>query len=188
MKGWPVQTTGPVFGSPAIGLLPGSTSPSIVDTSWCMTCTGPQAKSSTVYAFSSAGVQLWSQTLSGPSDFSSPIVADLTGTGANDVIVGDSAGFYPLDGATGAFMVNTSEFHAINECSVQNSAAVAYVPGSGSEDGWRLFESCGGPVKINPIGRLFDNPLPNAPAVPPRGRCGETARPTTASRTGRSRP
>jgi hypothetical protein len=120
-----------------------------------------------VYAYTSAGTLLWQQSLSGPSDFSSPIIVDLTGTGVNDVVVGDSAGLYPLDGATGAFMFGTSESAAINRCSVQNSAAVAYVPGSGPLDGWRLFESCGGPVQINPIGRLFDYPLPNAPGVPP---------------------
>ena len=167
VKGWPVHTAGPVFGSPAIGLLGGSTSPSIVDTSWCTSCTGTQANTSMVYAFTSAGTLLWSQMLSGPSDFSSPIIVDLSGTGVNDVLVGDSAGLYPLDGATGQFMFNTSESSAINKCSVQNSAAVAYVPGTGPLDGWRLFESCGGPVEINPIGRLFDYPLPNAPAVPP---------------------
>ena len=167
VKGWPVPTAGPVFGSPAIGLLGGSTSPSIVDTSWCTTCTGAQANTSMVYAYTSAGTLLWSQSLSGPSDFSSPILVDLTGTGTNDVLVGDSAGLYPLDGATGAFMFGTSEFSAINKCSVQNSAAVADVPGSGPLDGWRLFESCGGPVEINPFGRLFDYPLPNTPAVAP---------------------
>jgi hypothetical protein len=167
VKGWPVHTAGPVFGSPAIGLLGGSTSPTIVDTSWCTSCTGAQANTSMVYAFTSAGTLMWSQSLSGPSDFSSPIIVDLSGTGVNDVVVGDSAGLYPLDGATGQFMFNTSESSAINKCSVQNSAAVAYVPGAGPLDGWRLFESCGGPVEINPIGRLFDYPLPNAPAVTP---------------------
>ena len=167
VKGWPVPTAGPVFGSPAIGLLGGSTSPTIVDTSWCATCTGASANTSEVYAYTSAGTLLWSQQLSGPSDFSSPILVDLTGTGTNDVLVGDSAGLYPLDGATGAFMFNTTETKAINPCSVQNSAAVAYVPGTGPTDGWRLFETCGGPREINPVGHLYDYPLPNAPAVAP---------------------
>lgn len=167
VNGWPVQTAGPVFGSPAIGLLGGSSTASIVDTSWCVSCTGTQANTSMIYAYTSAGTLLWSQQLSGPSDFSSPIIVDLTGTGTNDVLVGDSAGLYPLDGATGAFMFNTTEQKAINPCSVQNSAAVAYVPGTGPADGWRLFETCGGPQQINPVGHLYDYPLPNAPAIPP---------------------
>ena len=101
VPGWPVTTAGPVFGSPAIGTLPGSTTPAVVDTSWCTSCSSTPTGSSMVYAWSGTGTLLWSQTLVGPNDFSSPVLVDLTGSGANDVLVGSAGGLYPLDGGDG---------------------------------------------------------------------------------------
>ncbi len=162
LPGWPVTTAGPAFGSPAIGLLPGSSQPAVVDTSWCVGCAGPSPGVSMVYAWSASGSTLWSQTLEGGQDFASPVLVDLSGDGSNDVVVGSSAGLYPLDGASGAFLFQTGETSAINNCSVQSTPAVADVAGS-----WQLFETCGGPQEVTKTGRLIDYPLPDVPGTPP---------------------
>ena len=167
VAGWPVRTAGPTFGSPAIGRLPGSNEPAVVDTSWCSSCTGVAVGSSMVYAWSGSGNLLWSDQLAGPNDFASPVLVDLTGDGVNDVLVGSSAGLYALDGGTGAFLFMTSESLPINTCSSQNSPAIADIPGTGPATGWHLFETCGGPKEVTLTGRLFNYPLPFAPAVPP---------------------
>ncbi len=167
VRGWPVHTAGPSFGSPAIGVLPGSKEPAVIDTSWCTSCTGPAVGTSIVYAFSGRGRLLWSQQLLGENDFSSPVLADLTGSGVNDVLVGSSAGLYALSGGTGSFLFQTSETAPINNCSAQNAVAVANVVGSGPAVGWHLFESCGGPTEVDLTGRLIDYPLPAVPAVTP---------------------
>ncbi|MCU1493121.1 MAG: repeat-containing protein [Acidimicrobiaceae bacterium] len=165
VAGWPVTTAGPVFGSPAIGVLPGSTTPAVVDTSWCTTCTTSAiAGTSEVYAWSGTGKMLWNQTVSGPNDFASPVLVDLTGSGANDVLVGAAGGLYALDGANGAFMFGESAADPINTCSVQTSVAVADL-GAGS--GWHMFEACGGPWEVTGTGRLYDYPLPASPATAP---------------------
>ncbi|HTX02010.1 MAG TPA: hypothetical protein VMD59_24715, partial [Acidimicrobiales bacterium] len=162
VPGWPVTTAGPVFGSPAIGTLPGSPTPAVVDTSWCVGCPGPAPGVSMVYAWSGSGSLLWSQTLEGAQDFASPILVDLSGDGSNDVLVGSSAGLFPLDGTTGSFLFQTSETKAINNCSVQNSPAVAEVASS-----WQLLETCGGPQQVAGVGRVFDYPLPATPGTLP---------------------
>lgn len=168
VPGWPVTTAGPSFGSPAIGTLPGSPTPAVVDTSWCTSCgAGPGKGSSEVYAWSGTGQVLWSRTLGGPNDFSSPILVDLTGSGQNDVLVGSSDGMYPLSGADGSFLFGTSANSAINPCSMLNSAAVEDVPGTGPGTGWHVFEACGGPHQVTGTGTLYDYPLPATPATPP---------------------
>lgn len=165
VPGWPVKTTGPVFGSPAIGLLPGSALPSVVDTAWCLNCVDATSKAgvSMVYAWNGAGQLLWEQTLEGKNDFSSPVLVDLSGSGVNDVLVGSSAGLFPLDGGTGDFLFKTSENSGINTCSMQNAVAVADVPSVG----WQAFETCGGPIEVTLTGRVYDYPLHAAPLVIP---------------------
>lgn len=168
VAGWPVATPGPVFGSPAIGTLPGSPLPAVVDTSWCTACTtSPTTGTSEVFAWSGAGKVLWSQTLGGPNDFASPVIADIDGSGANEVVVGSAGGLYPLSGETGAFLYGTSLLAPINTCSVQNSVAIADLSGTGAASGWHMFETCGGPHEVAATGRLYDYPLPAAPATPP---------------------
>jgi hypothetical protein len=167
VPGWPVRTSGPVFGSPAIGRLTPGGPPVIVDTAWCMACTSLAAGESTLYAWSGSGALLWQTALLGSQDFSSPALVDLTGSGVTDVLVGSSAGLYPIDGATGAFLFGTTELTAINGCSVQSTPAVAYITGSSQTPGWRVFETCGGPLQLTPTGRLFSYPLPATPAAPP---------------------
>jgi len=169
VPGWPVATGGPSFGSPAIGILPGSTMPAVVDTSWCTACdtVGKGTGSSEVYAWSGTGKVLWSRTLGGPNDFSSPVLVDLTGSGENDVLVGSSDGLFPLSGADGSFLFGTSPTTGINPCSMLNAAAVYDVPGRGAGSGWHLFEACGGPHEVTGTGTLYDYPLPAVPATPP---------------------
>jgi hypothetical protein len=166
VPGWPVATAGPAFGSPAIGTLGVSGAPVVVDTSWCTSCAASPG-TSMVYEWSGTGALLWSQTLVGAQDFSSPVLVDLSGSGTNDVLVGSASGLFPIDGATGAFLFGTSETAAINTCSSQNAVAVADVPGTGPGTGWRIFEACGGPKALIATGRLFDYPLPATPAVTP---------------------
>jgi hypothetical protein len=166
VPGWPVATAGPTFGSPAIGPLGTTGVPDVVDTSWCTKCASSPG-SSMVYAWSGSGTLLWSQTLPGAQDFASPILVDLTGSGTNDVIVGSAAGLFPLAGATGGFLYGTSATAGINTCSEQTTPSVVDVPGTGTAAGWHLFETCGGPVELIATGRLFDYPLPVAPAVVP---------------------
>ena len=45
-------------------------------------------------AWTSAGTLLWSDSCSGPSDFSSPVIVPLTGGSRNDVLIGSGAGLY----------------------------------------------------------------------------------------------
>lgn len=179
VPGWPVKTAGPSFGSPAIGRLTKSSLPDIVDTSWCTACSGsgyPNQGESKVYAWSGTGHLLWSQTLLGGNDFSSPILVNLTGTGENDVLVGSSAGLYPISGENGNFLFGTDMTSAINNCSLQSTPLVAYIDqtpqisnsGTNANDfGWHVFETCGGPKEVSPSGKIFSYKLPNTPALPP---------------------
>lgn len=168
VAGWPVATAGPVFGSPAIGVLAGTSTPDVVDTSWCVACTtSATGGTSDVYAWSGTGRLLWTQTLAQPNDFASPVLVDLSGSGGNDVVVGSAGGLYPLDGATGDFMYGTSALDPINTCSVQNSVAIADIAGTGTGTGWRMFEACGGPRQVTDTGHLYDYPLPATPGTAP---------------------
>ncbi len=116
----------------------------IVDESWGLSCSFPSQGASTVYEISATGGILWQTQLEGSDDFSSPALVDLTGSGVTDVLIGSSAGLYPLSGADGSFLFGTTELSAINNCSMQNAPAVAYVDGLGQTPGWRVFETCGG--------------------------------------------
>jgi len=168
VPGWPVPTAGPAFGSPAIGTLAGSTTPDVVDTSWCVACTrSASVGTSNVSAWTGSGQLVWTQTLNGPNDFASPVIANLSGSGGNDVVVGAAGGLYAIDGSTGAFLFGTSTMNPINTCSSQNSVAIADVAGGGPGSGWHMFEACGGPHQVTPIGHLYDYPLPAPPSMPP---------------------
>ena len=167
VPGWPVKTAGPSFGSPAIGTLAGSTTPEVVDTSWCLSCTPSSQGQSMVYAWQGNGKLAWSQALIGPNDFSSPVLVDLTGSGGNDVVVGSSTGLFPLDGSNGSFLFGTDAGAGINTASDLNAVAVADIPGTGPGSGWHLFEACGGPQQVTPTGRLIDYPLTTPGTAPP---------------------
>ena len=166
VPGWPVATAGPSFGSPAIGPLGSSGAAAVVDTSWCMACAATPG-TSMVYAWNGAGTMLWSQSLRGAQDFSSPVLADLTGSGANGVLVGSASGLFPLDGTTGNFLYGTNAATAINTCSMQGAPAVANILGSGPGAGWHVIETCGGPQQEIATGRLIDYPFPLTPLTSP---------------------
>lgn len=156
VPGWPVKTNGPVFGSPAIGDIGGGGDPAVVDTS-CAHCSGGPA---VVSAWSGSGHLLWSRVLNDHEVLSSPILVDLMGRGTNDVVVGNTLGLYLLSGRTGAFLYNTTNYPLGKPCSIENAAAVTYIP----YVGWRLFEACGGPIYT---GHLMSYPLPVAPKTAP---------------------
>jgi hypothetical protein len=167
LPGWPVVTTGPTFGSPAIGKLPGTSLPDVVDVSWCLPCAGTTQNVSVVRAWTGTGRLLWSTQVEGEQDFSSPVIVDLLGTGQNDVLVGSSEGLYPLNGLDGSFLFGTSIDQTLTNCSMQDAPAIADIAGTGAGTGWRLFTICGGPQQITASGRLISYPLPYAPLVTP---------------------
>jgi hypothetical protein len=156
VPGWPAHTDGPTFGSPAIGDVLGNGQPQVVETS-CAHCSSGPAQ---VSVFTGNGRQVWSTVLNNQQLLSSPILVDLTGSGANDVVVGDVYGTYLLNGRTGAFLYNTANSPLGLPCAVMNAAAVALVPGAG----WRLFIACGGPISQ---GKVFAFRLPVTPKTPP---------------------
>jgi hypothetical protein len=174
---WSATTDGPVFGSPAIGMLAGQSMPAIVDTSFV--CSQPIALDtltnclktnvSEVDAWSPTGSLLWQQRLIGPTDLGSPVLVPLLGERGNDVLVGSSDGLYPLAGANGGYLYGTSNFgpqRAVHPgCRLFNTPAVADVVGQGSYTGWYAFELCSDGTESN--GGLYAFALPKAPAAAP---------------------
>ncbi len=173
VPGWPVRTSGPSLGSPAIGVINGSGTSAVVETSWVCagrtntSCLSPGT--SRVTAWSGAGKQLWSDELRGPTDFASPVLAPLTAGAWNDVLIGSGAGLYAISGATGAYLFGTSfAGEPIDPgCRVFNAVAVADVLGEGAGEGWSVIEACGGPAEFQYPGRVVSYPLPVVPAVSP---------------------
>ncbi len=172
---WPVTSSGPTLGSPAIGVINGSGESAVVDTSFV--CNGATSASclatheSRVSAWSTSGKLLWSQDLPGPTDFSSPILVPLLAHARNDVLVGAPNGLYPIDGTSGAYLygtILTNQWAAINpSCRVFSTPAVADVAGTGPGSGWHVFESCGGPPSFSFPGELVSYRLPVVPSITP---------------------
>ncbi len=173
VPGWPVRTSGPSLGSPAIGVINGSGTSAVVETTWVCagrtntSCLSPGT--SRVTAWSGAGKQLWSDELRGPTDFASPVLAPLTAGAWNDVLIGSGAGLYAISGATGAYLFGTSfAGEPIDPgCRVFNAVAVADALGEGAGEGWSVIEACGGPAEFQYPGRVVSYPLPVVPAVSP---------------------
>jgi len=172
VPGWPVTTPGPALGSPAIGVINSSGEPAVVETSWV--CNGSSRTNcfsqneSEVSAWAGDGSLLWTHSLIGPTDLSSPVLVPLQGHTADDVLVGSPNGLYPLDGATGNYLFGTNgtnQFAAINPgCRLFNSVAVADVPGDGARAGWHVYEACGGPPSFAMPGELLSYRLPVQPS------------------------
>lgn len=156
VPGWPVATNGPTYGSPAIGDILGNGQPQVVDTTCAHCSNGPGS----VEAFTGTGQHLWTTVLNDHEVLSSPILVDLTGSGYDDVVAGNTYGMYLLNGRSGGFMFDTGGSPLGMPCAVMNSAAVTDVPGVG----WRLFDACGGPISQ---GHVMSFPLPDTPKVPP---------------------
>jgi hypothetical protein len=164
LPGWPVKTSGPVVGSPAIGVIaPGVRG--VVDTAWecagssaadCAPPNGPNA--SHVYAWDGQGTLRWTATLLGGQAFGSPILVPLGGGVINDVLAGSTNGLYPISGASGGFLDGSSEATGINPgCEVFNAPAVAEVAGT-----WDLVDACGGP---NRPGEIAAYAIPTQPSA-----------------------
>ncbi len=173
VPGWPVTTSGPSLGSPAIGTINATGEPAVVETSWVCagrtnaSCLTPYA--STVTAWNGHGRQLWSDRLSEPTDFASPVLAPLQTGAWNDVLVGSGAGLYAISGETGAYLFGTSfAGEAIDPgCRVFNAVAVTDVLGAGPGAGWSVIEACGGPAAFDYPGKVVSYPLPVTPTVQP---------------------
>ena len=177
VPGWPVTTPGPAVGSPAIGVINSTGEPAVVETSWI--CSGVTAATcistnhSEATAWKGNGQELWSTQMRGATTFSSPVLAPLSGSTWNDVLVGSPYGLYPINGQNGSYMFGTSasvQHSAINfTCRVYNAAAVADLPTQGTNFRPYVFEACGGPAAFHHVGEIVAYRLPptsNSPAWP----------------------
>jgi hypothetical protein len=173
VPGWPVKTSGPALGSPAIGIINSTGTPAVVETSWVCSgvtnasCLG--SNTSMVTAWNGGGRRLWTDELRGPTTFSSPVLVPLQDGTSNDILIGSGAGLYAISGQTGAYLFGTSfAGEAIDPgCRVFNSVAVADVLGTGASTGWSVIEACGGPAAFNYTGRLVSYQIPTPPMVAP---------------------
>jgi hypothetical protein len=175
VPGWPVSTSGPVWGSPAIGSIGGRTV--VVDSSWICrnttvaSCLPPVGlNESRVTAWTLTGKVVWTTTITGGEDFGSPILVPLRGRADNDVLVGSTAGLVALSGANGNFLYQTSEVSITPGCEMLNTPAVAPT----SDGAWWLVEACGGPARPSRVVgyRLPVQPPVNASASWPMFRHG----------------
>lgn len=174
VPGWPVTTPGPAINAPAIGEINATGAPAVVESTWaCDGGTIPSCLStnaSNVSAWSGNGQLLWTTPLRGSTVFSSPILAPLSPVQPwNDVLVGSPYGLYAIDGSTGHYMfgtTNTVQHSAINfTCRVDNSAAFSQVENDGADDGWYVFEACGGPEEFHHIGEIVGYHIDFTPAL-----------------------
>jgi hypothetical protein len=157
VPGWPVDTNGPTFGSPAIGDILGNGQPEVVDTVCAHCSNGPGQ----VEAWTGSGHELWTRTVAPQQMLGSPILVDLNGSGYNDVVAGSTWGLYLLNGRTGGLMYHTARHPLGGPCAVDDTPAVTEIPGVG----WRLFMACGGPLPSHGTVEAF--PLPVAPRTAP---------------------
>jgi hypothetical protein len=159
IKGWPVKANGPTFGSPAVGPLVAGGPNEVVDSS-CASCVhGP----GTVSAWNEAGHRIWTNHVSARSQIlASPALAEVNGASRdNDVLIGDAAGLYVLNAATGAKIDGTGTVAMNRSCNVGGTPVVA--PVLGSSTGYMLFTNCGfnGPNRTaNEYLRAYNIPAP----------------------------
>lgn len=173
MPGWPVQTGGPSFGSPAIAPPRPGAAPEVIASS-CAHCTkGPAI----VTAWNEKGHRLWRTFLTRHSEqLASPLVGEVTdfahgGSSVNDVVIGNVAGLFVLNAANGHKVAGTATEPINSSCYVGGTPATAEVPGS--RTGYMLFANCGfkGPNKpANEFLRAYNIPAPTAPAPWPMWR------------------
>ncbi|MGB9111613.1 MAG: hypothetical protein WCF24_02675 [Acidimicrobiales bacterium] len=174
VPGWPVTAPGPAVNAPAIGQISATGAPDVVESTWsCQGVTIPSCLAtnrSGVSAWTGNGHMLWTTPLRGSTVFSSPILAPLSPVQPwNDVLVGSPYGLYAIDGSTGHYMfgtTNSAQHSAINfTCRVDNSAAFSQVENDGANEGWYVFEACGGPEEFHHIGEIVGYHINFTPAL-----------------------
>ncbi len=156
LPGWPVNTGGPTFGSPAITPLAAGGSDKVVETSCASCLSGPAI----VSAWSETGKLIWRDHVADVEQLASPAVASITGSDTYDVLVGNDNGLYALDAANGDPVDGTGSTPIDDHCSTDGTPVVAPIPGS--KTGYMLFSNCGVGV-VNPtydVVRAFNVPAP----------------------------
>jgi hypothetical protein len=168
VAGWPVSTNGAVFGSPVIGDVNADGTNEVV----VATCAGCSTSNpGKVWVFRGNGSLAWSvnpNTFGGGEMISTPVLVDFDGNGANDIGIGDGAGFWFLRGTDGAqlYVPAAQDGNRAH----QNSAAVADIGGG---LGWRLVTAS----RSGGLGMVNAYPLPatpNAAATWPQWRLAAT--------------
>ncbi len=174
VPGWPVTAPGPAINAPAIGQINATGGPDVVESTWsCQGVTIPSCLAtnrSDVSAWNGRGQMLWTTPLRGSTVFSSPVLAPLSPVQPwNDVLVGSPYGLYAIDGSTGRYMFGTTnsvQHSAINfTCRVDNSAAFSQVENDGTNEGWYVFEACGGPEEFHHVGEIVGYHFNFTPAL-----------------------
>lgn len=133
VPGWPVKTYGPSFGSPAIARLRPGDVPVVISSSCAACMDGPAV----VREWSGKGRLRWSTWVTPRFQMqASPVVADVLGTVAQNILIGISSGLYILSGYTGKKIGGPLQ----DGCRMMNSPVV--FGNSSSPSGWELAMSC----------------------------------------------
>lgn len=177
VPGWPVETTGTVLASPAIGDIDADGQLEVVAGSF----------DRKVYAWNGDGSVLWSVTPQFPHPqlptgraTGHPVIADLDGDGDQDVAVGTDVGLAVLDGRNGSSLEMGLRWQQLISFAVSYEAAPAIgdiegsrhivltafdtpqrlthisafkLPSTDSEDAWPMFRQ--GPLRQGSALRMF---------------------------------
>ncbi|MGH9303013.1 MAG: FG-GAP repeat domain-containing protein [Acidimicrobiales bacterium] len=164
VPGWPARAKGPTFGSPAIAPAIAGRAPLVISTSCARCLDGP----SVVSAWTGSGRRVWSKVINEKTEMlGSPSVANVTGSGPNDVLLGNAAGVYVLNAATGALVDGTGSTPLEQGCRTDGTPAVSQITTASRQrpaSGWVMVFSC----TEGASGRLVAYGLPAPPdSVPP---------------------
>ncbi len=193
---WTAATSGPVLGSPAIGVVgyspSGASETAVVDTSFVCPPTGQTQRScqsygrvpgesagggvSAVQAFVPSGAAdgaslrpLWTRPLPGGDALTSPVLVPLRGERSNDVLVGSPSGLYPLAGSSGAFLYGSGTNPP--QLSIHSSCVLFNSPAVADVAGPGPYSGWYAyelcSYPNSPGGGLFAFPLPEAPGGVP---------------------
>jgi hypothetical protein len=162
LPGWPViaphpaGTTGATFSSPVIAqVTPGG--PPVVISASCACIHGPSVLSE----WNGAGHLLWTIQYNPHNNaVASPAVLNVTGSGPNDILIGDTPGVYIFSAADGSPIDGTDTNPLQDGCRVDGTPAVSEVP-QVSPSGYELAFSCERPGSTQAV--LVAYPLPAKP-------------------------
>jgi hypothetical protein len=184
VPGWPVRTSGPTPGSPAIGVAPGGR-PMVVATSW--DCAGHDEQScfvrnqSEVVELSGSGHVVGRALLEGATALSSPVLVPLRAERNDDILVGAASGLYPIAAAPVRrlarpavrlrFLFGVSHDDTVaGGCPVNNAVALVRLSAArgvavtgAAAPGWYVIEACGGPPALHLRARILSYRLPVQP-------------------------